>query len=76
MSKNLCPFSLILLFIFLTKIYINTLIIITIINPMLGIKIEDIDMKTVNISSIKEKKGFNNPPENVVKNALNKTVET
>tara|TARA_Y100000589_G_scaffold254282_1_gene243098 strand:+ start:923 stop:1054 length:132 start_codon:yes stop_codon:yes gene_type:complete len=43
---------------------------------MLGIKIEDIDMKTVNISSIKEKKGFNNPPENVVKNALNKTVET
>ena len=43
---------------------------------MLGIKIEDIDMKTVNISSIKEKKGFNKPPENVVKNALNKTVET
>jgi len=46
------------------------------INPMIGIEIEDIDMKTVNISSIKEKKGFNKPPENVVRNALNETVET
>ena len=43
---------------------------------MLGIKIEDIDMEKANISSIKEKKGFNNPPENVVKIALNVTVET
>ena len=45
------------------------------INPIIGIKIDDIDMKTVNISSIKEKKGFNKPPENVVMNALNETVE-
>ena len=28
------------------------------INPMISIKIDDIDMKTVNISSIKEKEGF------------------
>ena len=46
------------------------------INPIIGIKIDDIDIKTVNISSITEKKGFNKPPENVVKNALNETVET
>ena len=68
--------SLFLLFIFLIKKYINRLIIITIINPITGIKIDDIDMKTVNESSIKEKKGFNKPPENVVNNALNETVET
>ena len=46
------------------------------INPMIGIKIDDIDMKTVRVSSINEKKGFSKPPENVVNNALNETVET
>jgi len=46
------------------------------VNPIIGIKIDDIDIRTVNISSIKEKKGFNKPPENVEKNALNETVET
>ena len=46
------------------------------INHMIGIKFDDIDMKTVNISSIKEKEGFNKPPENVVKNALYEKVET
>ena len=46
------------------------------INPIIFIKIDDIDMKTVKISSIKEKKGFSKPPENVVNNALNETVET
>ena len=68
--------SLFLLFIFLIKKYINRLIIITMINPMIGIKIDDIDMKTVSVSSINEKKGFSKPPENVVNNALNETVET
>ena len=46
------------------------------INPMIGIKIDDIDMKTVRVSSINEKKGFSKPPENVVNNALNEKVET
>ena len=46
------------------------------INPIIGIKIDDIDMKTVIISSVKDKNGFNKPPENVVNNALNETVET